>query len=153
MTGCRRSRAARTCAAGLTALAVAACGSSSPSDNQLRSQATAICSHANRVIGRIATPSSASGGGAFLENGIAALKPELQQLKRLPAPGDASDVWSTAIRSLSGELSALNSAAAKIQAGGDPVASYKSLQQTLGPLETQANNAWQALQIPACQNQ
>jgi hypothetical protein len=139
------------CAA--AALAITGCGSSSHSDKQLRAQATSICAHANRVIGRITTPSAASGGGAFLQQGIASLKPELRQLRQMTAPQDSADVWSTAIRSLSDELAALESTAAKINAGADPVSAFRSLQRTVAPLERQADSAWQALQIPACQNQ
>jgi hypothetical protein len=147
------SGAARACAAGLAAIVIAGCGSSSPSANQLRSQASAICAQANRVIGRIATPGSASRGADFLNRGIAVLKPELRQLRQLSAPSDSADVWSTAIRSLSAQLSALESTVAKINTGADPVGAYKSLQQTLAPLVNQGNGAWQALQIPACQSQ
>jgi hypothetical protein len=141
------------CVAAAAALAIAGCGSSSPSDNQLRAQATSICSHANRVIGRITTPSAASGGASFLQQGIASLKPELQQLRQMTAPQDSADVWSTAVRSLSGELAELESTAARINAGADPVSAFKSLQRRIAPLERQADSAWQALQIPACQNQ
>jgi hypothetical protein len=147
------SRAAAVLTAGLATLSLAACGSSTASPAQLRAQATAICTRANARIGRIATPASANGGLAFLDTGIAALQPELAQLKRLSASGDAADVWNTAIRSAEAELAALQSAAAEIRGGADPVQVFKSLQQTLAPLETQADNAWQALQIPACQNQ
>jgi hypothetical protein len=149
----RGSRAARACVAAVAVLAVAGCGTTSPSDKQLRAQATAICARANRLLGRIGTPSSAAAGEPFLQRGIATLKPELQQLKQLSAPSDSANVWSIAIRTLSAELAALQSTVAKIDGGADPVAAFKSLQQTLAPLETQANNAWQALQIPACQNQ
>ncbi len=148
-----RTWLARACVAGATALAAAGCGSSSPSQAQLRSQATTICEQTNRSIGRIPTPASAAGALTFLNDGIAALKPELRSLKQLSASGDAVDVWNTAIHALSAQLAALQSTASDIQAGADPVRSFKSLEQTLGPLQTQANNAWQALQIPACQNQ
>src|SRR5205085_5449083 len=134
VTARSRSRARRAFAGGLAAFAVVACGSSSPSQNQLRSQATAICSRANRLIGRIATPPSEAGGEAFLRRGIGTLTPELQQLKQLKAPDDTADVWSTAVQSLSGELSALQSTVAKIDGGADPTTVYKSLQQTLAPL-------------------
>jgi hypothetical protein len=140
-------------AAGVAALAAAGCGSSSPSQTQLRNQATAICAQTNRRIGGIATPHAESGGEAFLQRGIAALKPELQQLRRLAPPEDAADVWSTAIRSSSAQLSALESTARQIQHGADTTLAFKSLQQTLAPLESQANDAWSALQIRACQNQ
>jgi hypothetical protein len=158
VSGRRRSGAAREraavialCAAGV--VAAAGCGSASPSQTQLRTQATAICSHANRVIGRIATPPAETGGEAFLRRGVAALKPELAQLRQLHPPSDTADVWSTAIRTLSAQLSALESTAQVIQQGGDTTQAYRSLQRTLAPLETEANNAWSALEIPACQNQ
>jgi hypothetical protein len=147
------STAARAGAAGLAVLALAACGSSSASPAQVRSQASAICARANARIGRIPTPANATGALAFLDNGIASLKPEVTQLQRLSVSGDAADVWQTAVRTLSQQLAALETTASKIRAGADPVQAYKSLQQTLAPLETQANGAWQALQIPACAGQ
>jgi hypothetical protein len=120
---------------------------------QLRSQASTICARTNHQISAIATPAAATRGAAFLDSGIAALKPELSQLKQLSAPADVSDVWSTALRGLEGQLGALQTAAGQIGRGGDPVTAYRALQQALTPLETQANNAWQALAIPACLNQ
>jgi hypothetical protein len=160
MSGRARSGAARTraaaiaaCAAGIAALAAAGCGSSSPSPTQLRTQAAAICSHANRVISRISTPPAEAGGEAFLRRGVSALKPELQELRQLKPPGDVADVWSTAMRAASAQLSAIESTAREIRQGGDTTQAYKSLQRTLAPLKTQANDAWSALEIPACQNQ
>jgi hypothetical protein len=148
-----RSRAASALAVGLAALTLAACGSSSASPSQVRSQATSICSRANRQIGRIPTPSSAAGALAFVNSGIAVLKPEVRSLRQLSVTGDAADVWNTAIRALSDQLATLQGTASKIRGGADAVQSFKSLQQTLAPLETQADNAWHALQIPACQSQ
>ena len=115
-----RGKTARTVAAALTALAAAACGSSSVSASQLSSQATSICARANRQIERIPTPSSAAGALAFLNSGIAALEPELAQLRQLQASGDAADVWRTAVRALSDQLSALQSTASQIKGGADP---------------------------------
>ena len=88
-----------------------------------------------------------------MNSGIAALKPELAQLRQLQAAGDAADVWRTALRALSDQLAALQSTASQIKGGADPVVATKSLQRTLAPLDSEANGAWQALQIPACQNQ
>jgi hypothetical protein len=153
VSGRSSSPAARACVAALAALGLAACGSSSSSPTQLRSQATAICARANRQIGRIPTPTSATGALAFLNSGIATLRPELAQLQQLQATGDAADVWRTAVRALSDQLAALQSTASEIKGGGDPTSATKSLQQRLAPLESEANGAWQALQIPACQNQ
>jgi hypothetical protein len=145
--------AARAGAAGLLTLAVAACGSSTSSPAQVRSQASAICARANARIGRITTPTNATGALAFLDNGIASIKPELTQLQRLSVSGDAANVWNTAVRTLSQQLAVLETTASKIRGGADPVQAFRSLQQTLSPLETQADGAWQALQIPACQSQ
>jgi hypothetical protein len=153
VTGRSRSWAARGCAAALAAVTVAGCGSSPASLIQLREQASAICARTNRQISGIGSPQSQASGEAFLQRGIASLKPELSQLQQLSAPQNVADVWSTALRSLSGELAALQSTVAKIDGGADTATAYKTLQQTLTPLETQANNAWQALEIPACQNQ
>ena len=88
------------------------------------------------------------------DSGVSSLKPELTQLKRLSVSGDAADVWNDR------DADAVPAARPRSRrpprrfaAGADPAQAYKSLQQTLAPLETQANGAWQALQIPACQSQ
>jgi hypothetical protein len=153
VTGRSRRWAARVCAVGLAGVTVAGCGSSAASQSQLRAQATAICTRINHRVSGIGTPPSEAGGEAFLQHGIAALKPELKQLQQLTPSGDAADVWTAALHSLSSELAAMQAASAQIDGGADAATAYKKLQQTLAPLETQANNAWSALEIPACQNQ
>lgn len=147
----RRSRAAAVAA--MVALATAGCGSAPLSLIQLRQQATRVCARANRRIIAIATPADAAAGDAFLKRGIAALEPELRRIKALHAPNEVADVWTTAVTALSEELAALRSAVRKVGAGADPVLTFRRLQQVLTPLETQANDAWQALEIPACVSQ
>jgi len=137
----------------LAALAASACGGTTPpSLIQLRSQANQICSVANREGSRIPTPASEASGRAFLKRGIQVLSPELQQLRALSAPEAASVVYTTAIDAFSRELAAMRTAVRALDRGQDPVIAFKSLQQRLSPLETQADAAWQALGITACVN-
>ncbi len=144
-------RTARTAALALGAAAIAVgCGTSPLSPSALRQQAGAICSRADRQIGRIAAPSSQAAGNPFLKKGVAALDPELAQLKGLVPPADDSVVYQSAIKSLSGELDALQAATDKLDRGADPVATFRGLQAQLAPLEADADNAWRALDIPAC---
>jgi hypothetical protein len=133
------------------ALAAAGCGSTAtPSLIQLRTQATRICSTASRQIGRIATPPSGAAGEVFLDRGIAVLAPEHQALQRLGAPSEAADVYRTALGALGRELSAMRDATHALDRQENPVIAFKTLQHRLAPLETQADDAWQALQIPTC---
>jgi hypothetical protein len=133
------------------AIAAGGCGGSPPpSLVTLRTQATAICSGASREIGRIATPRSDVAGEAFLRRGIAVLAPERRQLGSLTAPSEAADVYRAGVRALSGELAALRQATRALARQQDPVIAFRTLQQRLAPLESQADDAWQALQVPAC---
>jgi len=150
-TGRRVLRRSTLAIAIVAALAVAGCGSSPPpSLIQLRAQATRICSTASRQLGTIATPPSEAQGDAFLKHGIAVLGPELGQLHSLEAPTTAADVYRAALSGLSGELSGLKDAAQALARQEDPVIAFRALQQRLSPLERQADDAWQALQIPTC---
>jgi hypothetical protein len=133
------------------AAGTAGCGSTPPpSLIQLRVQATRICATASRQIGRIATPPSEAGGEAFLERGVAVLAPELRRLRRLTAPSEADDVYRAALSALSEQVDALRQATRALERQEDPVVAFKALQQRLGPLETQADGAWQALEVPTC---
>jgi hypothetical protein len=141
----------RVAVAAAAAFAVTGCGSTPPASLvQLRAQATRICSTASRQIGHIATPPSGAGGEVFLDRGIAVLAPEHQALRALGAPTEAADVYRTALGALGGELSALREATRALDRQENPVIAFKTLQQRLTPLETQADDAWQALQIPSC---
>lgn len=135
---------------GLPLLVAAACGTSPLSASDLRQRANAICSRADRQIAAIANPASQAAGKAFLEQGVAALDPELPALKALTPPSDESVVYQSALSALSGELDALHAAVSSLNRGGDPVKTFRALQDKLGPLEAQADNAWRALGVQAC---
>lgn len=141
----------RLAIAAAAAIAAGGCGGAAPpSLIALRTQANRICSDASRQIGRIATPRSEAGGEAFLRRGIVALAPEHRQLRSLAAPSEAADVYRAGVGALSGELGALRETAHALAKQADPVIAFRTLQQRLVPLESQADDAWQALQIPAC---
>ena len=78
------------------------------------------------------------------------LDPELRGLRQLQPPSDLRQVYSTAVSSFSQKLDALHQAARAVAGGGDAVVAIKALQQRLAPLEAQEDDAWQALEIPAC---
>lgn len=144
-------RARPLAALAATAAVAAGCGSTPPpSLVQLRSQGTRICAVTSRRLGRIPTPDAEAGGKPFLKRAIALLGPELRELRALSPPSDAADVYRTALDASAGELRALNGAVRALDRQQDPVIAFKTLQQHLGPLETQADGAWQALQMPGC---
>jgi hypothetical protein len=134
-----------------TAVVAAGCGSAPPpSLVQLRAQGARICAAASGRLRRIPTPRTEVGGEAFLTHAIAVLSPELRRLRGLSAPGDGADVYRAALAATAGELKALTGAVRALDRQQDPVISFRTLQQRLGPLESQADGAWQALQMPAC---
>ena len=146
----RARRLARAGLGTLPVLALMGCGSSALSPAELRTQANLICSRANRQIGKIATPANESAGKVFLKQGVAALDPQLNDLKALKPPVDETVVYDAAIKATSGELSALHAAVSKLDQGADPVRTFRDLQNQLGPLETDADNAWRALDVTSC---
>jgi hypothetical protein len=138
-------------AAVLLVLALAACGATtSLSEKQLRTRATALCATAARRAGRISTPSTESQGAAFLNRGIGALKPELAGLRALKAPDDVADVYEATLKAFSKQLDELERTVRKLHSGEDPVVAWKTLQTKLTPLESSEDSAWRTLDIPAC---
>jgi hypothetical protein len=132
------------------ALGLAACGGDTLSSQDLRTDATTVCSGATKRINLIAMPSSSTGGIAFLKRGAAILRPEVTALARLHPPRAAATTYASSLSGLTQTLNALEATAAGLVRGDDPAVAFKSLEQQLAPIELQANQGWQALDIPAC---
>jgi hypothetical protein len=138
---------------GLAVLAVAVltgCGSVSASLRDLRRDAGAICQHTNRAFRPLPALPAQGQTVAFLDAGMARLKTQLTKLRRLTAPHDVADVYRAALAALGQELGVLQSAVQAIHRGEDPAIAFKALKEQITPLQRQANNAWQALEISAC---
>src|SRR5438270_11021199 len=114
-------------AALVAAGAIAGCGGSSPSDRQLQSQATRLCSLASAQTGRIATPATPAASIRFLDRGVTALRPELAELQRLHPPGDVADVYSATVKTLSQKLSYMEDTVRRMRRGADPVGALRAL--------------------------
>jgi hypothetical protein len=134
----------------LAAVLLAGCGGKSLSSGQLQAQASRLCLLANARTDQIPTPGSPDGSAAFLEQGIAVLTPELTRLRALRAPDDVADVYSATVGSFAQKLQYMKKAARDIGDSDDPVSIIKGLQEKLGPLESQENGGWQALELPEC---
>ncbi len=140
----------RAFVAGVTALAVAGCGSPSPTMARLVAQATRICTRAVAQGARIAPPAVPAETGAFLRRGITTLTGELTDLRALPVPhGQAGSYW-TAVGSITEELLILTGRVHDLDRGADPVSTVKALQRQLTPVEAKGDAAWRMLGIPAC---
>ena len=136
--------------AGLALLAVAVltgCGSVSASVIDLRQDAGTICRHTNRAFRPLPALPAQGHSAGFLSAGIARLKTQLTKLRRLTPPHDVADVYRAA---LGQELEVLRSATQAIHRGEDPAIAFKALREQITPLQSQTNNAWQALEISAC---
>ena len=131
---------------------LAGCGGSGlQSPVALRRQATLICKHTAPVSAPSASELSVAQLTAFLGQGTSSLQSQLARLQALPVPvGEVGDVYHDALGGLSAQLHALRTTTAAIKRGQDPALAFKALEAQLGPLEKQADNAWTALQIPAC---
>ncbi|HEY1522533.1 MAG TPA: hypothetical protein VGF70_05925 [Solirubrobacteraceae bacterium] len=138
---------------GLALLAVAVltgCGSVSASVIDLRHDAGLICRHTNRAFGPLPALPKQGQAAAFLSAGIERLKRQLTKLRRVGPPHDVADVYQAALAAMGQEIDVLQSAVQAIHRGQDPALAFKALRQQLTPLQSQADNAWQALEIPAC---
>ncbi len=134
----------------VAALSLVACGSPSPTLTRLRSDATRICTLADRQTDVIRAPSGPAGGVVFLRSGLAVLAPELSELRRLQAPSDTSTVYRAALDAFADEVSAIRQTVSALDEGQDPAVAMRRLRQRLAPLESAQDGAWQALNVPAC---
>ena len=140
----------RLAAASLAALAIAGCGGSSPTLAHLQAQASRVCTvAADADIGGPAAPAQTS---AFLRRGIAALRPELVDLRRLHPPSEEGGAYAAALQSLSRELTILSGTVHDLDRGADPLSTIKTLQHRLAPVEADDDAAWRTLGVPACVN-
>jgi hypothetical protein len=128
----------------------AGCGGSSLSDRQLHAHATQLCSLAGSQTARIPAPNSPGDSSAYLKRGIAVLQPELVGLRRLHPPSDVADVYANTVNTFSQKLSYLESTVQRLDGGAEPIAAMRALQRKIGPLESQENGGWDALELPAC---
>jgi hypothetical protein len=141
----------RLAAAGAAvSLAITGCGSSSLSAGRLRADATGICRRAALQDDRIQAPPAPTGTAAFLRQGVAALTPELAQLRRLRPSAAQHGAYATMLGALGSELSLLTTTANGLERGADPLSAIKTLQERLAPVESDEAAASRQLQIPAC---
>jgi len=142
----------RALAAGAVALALSACGSAAPSASRLRAQATGVCRSALIQTSRIEPPATPGQTASFLRRGVAALGPELAQLRRLhPSTEEAGD-YADALDAMGRELAILTASIHALDRGADPLGAIDTLQHTLTPVEAREEAAWRTLNIPACAN-
>jgi hypothetical protein len=133
-------------------LALAGCGTAAPSTAAFRTRAARVCAHANTAGARLRPPATVSDLGTFLRHGSELLRPELAALKTLRPPPSAATSYSAALRARQQELSLLDATAHDLDGGADPVSAIKTLQRRLSPVENDDDDAWRALDIPACVN-
>ena len=134
------------------AVAVAGCGGSSESMRKLRAQATRICTGALAQQARIQPPPVPAATTAFLRRGIAALRPELAQLRKLRPPSERARTYAAALGSLARALTILTATVHDLDRGADPLTTIKTLEHRLAPVEANGNAAWRTLDVPACVN-
>lgn len=134
----------------LIALALSACGEDSLSDQQLRAQATAICTRASRATDRIAVPASPDRSAPFLTAGLAQLRPAAARLRALKPPKDLRSQYNRAVQLAAQEIALIARQARSIANGDDPADTFRQLAAALQPLTTEENAFWRALEIPSC---
>ncbi|HWE31862.1 MAG TPA: hypothetical protein VG410_00175 [Solirubrobacteraceae bacterium] len=135
---------------GLALTALAGCGSSSLSDHDLRADAAVACRHASQRLSRIIQPASATAALPFLRRGIAVLGPELAALRRLAPGTDLSAAYHATVANFGAAVQRVRGTVAVLTSGGDPVASFTTLEHELTPIVAGENAGWRRLQIPAC---
>ena len=138
--------------AGVVALVVAGCGSSSQSISTLRAAATRVCTQAAAETARITSPAVPAATPAFLRRGVTALRPELADLRTLKAPGEQAGAYSAAVGTLAREVTILSDTVHDLDRGADPLTTIKTLQHRLAPVEADDDAAWRTLGVPACVN-
>lgn len=134
----------------LTIVALSACGSDRLSDNQLRSQASAICARTAQAIDNVPVPNTPDQGGRFLRRGLLQLGPQLTRLRALRAPTDLDPEYQQALTSANRELATISTYEERIRGGADVIDTFRALETTLTPIVENENRAWTDLELPAC---
>ncbi|HTX31345.1 MAG TPA: hypothetical protein VMD09_08160 [Solirubrobacteraceae bacterium] len=140
---------------GLVLVLSAACltgcgGGSSSASSRLQTRAARICTAANRRLEQDRPRQSHY--QAFLGDGLAVLEPELRRLKSVRTVASDQAVYADALGALGREITEVKRTLSGLDHHQDPALAFAALQRRLAPLESQANAAWRALQIPACVN-
>ena len=134
----------------LLVLIVRGCGDDSLSAGELRSQAGEICARANAVTDRVAVPNAPAGGERFLDEGLAELRPAHVRLAALKPPEELRTDYERAVALNLEQLTLLGRAARSIRGGADTIDAFGALQRALAPVVARENDAWRALDVPAC---
>lgn len=140
----------RLLALGLALVALAACGTSSLSAQQLRAKAGRICAWAQSRTAQIPSPSRPGDALRYLSRGVQTLAPELAALRALRPSGDQSRGYRQALKASADELAALRTSVRGLKSGDDPVLAIRILQHQLAPVEAEVSRAWHALDVAAC---
>ena len=131
-------------------LTLSACGDDSLTAEQLRAQATAICTSTAAATDRIAVPSTPSQGGSFLQQGLTHLRPAVAQLRALKAPEELRQRYDRAVQLAGQEVALIARYQRAITSGDEVIDAYRQLDAALEPLTMQENAYWRGLQVPAC---
>jgi hypothetical protein len=134
----------------LAVSALAGCGGVSASVRELRRDAGSICRQINHTFRGLSGPTTEAQAARFLSGGAVRLAAQLQRLRQVNPPRDVADVYHAGLGALDQEVVVLGGAVRAIKQGEDPAMAYRMLRQQLTPLESQVNDAWQALQIADC---
>ncbi len=131
-------------------MALAGCGASSLSAQQLRSKARRICGRAQRRTAEIPSPSRPGDAQRYLSRGVQALALELAALRALRPSDGLSRGYRQALEASAHELAALRTSVRGLKSGDDPVQAIGILQHRLAPLEANVTRAWSALDVTEC---
>ena len=145
----RRSPAAAVLLVLTLALGLGACGDAL-SEDELRTQATAICARAAAATDRVAVPTRPSDGRAFLAEGVAQLRAAVRGLQALKAPDELRERYDRAVELAADEVALIARHERAIADGDDVIATFRRLDAELEPLIRQEDAYWRALRIPAC---
>lgn len=145
----RRSPAAAALLVLTLGLGLGACGDAL-SEEELRTQATAICARAAAATDRIAVPTRPSDGAAFLAEGVAELRTAVRRLQALKAPGELRERYDRAVELAAEEVALIARHERAIADGDDVIATFRRLDAELEPLIRQEDAYWRGLGIPAC---
>jgi hypothetical protein len=136
--------------AGAVAIALAGCGTATPTTGAFRAGATRVCTRAIAKAGRVPPPATVADTTTFLRRGTAVLRSELAELRALRAPTAQTTAYAAALTADQRELDLLDAVVHDLDLGADPLSAVKTLQRRLSPLEAADAAAWRALDVPAC---
>lgn len=115
-----------------------------------RGEATKICNAAEKEIAALGKPASKPALARYLDGSLAAANRYLARLRRLDPPPALRSLHQRVVGIVEQEVALIGRLAAQVDAGADPAAALRAVEDELDALDVKEDAVWRKLGVTAC---